>query len=74
MTRADAEVPQSHITFGARFFFTWNRHSVLIKTVSESQRSPRQKLGWLSVIDRFIFLFVLISWELKARILAPSLA
>lgn len=72
-TGADAEVPQSHITFGARFFFPWNRRSVFMKTVSKSQCSPRQKLGSLSIIDRFIFLFVLISWELKVHILAPSL-
>ena len=49
-TRAEAEVPRSHRTCGARFFFTWNRHRVFFKTISRSHCSPRQKLGCLPII------------------------
>lgn len=39
LTGADAEVPQSHITCGARFF-TWHRHSVFIKLIPNLSALP----------------------------------
>lgn len=76
LARVGAGVPWSHVTFGARSLFiassTWNGISCSLKQVSKSHCSPRQKSGSLSIADRFIFLFALISWELEVLILVPG--